>query len=87
MLGSAAFFSQTASSGANFVVDTEANLVANFISASANRFFIQTNANAGRGILANTLIYDGDSNFTTTGDQNFIASGLGAVAATSVVFI
>lgn len=87
VLGSAAFFSQTASSGANVVVDTEANLVATFNSASANRFFIQTDANPGRGIVDNTLIYDGDGNFTTTADQTFIASGLGLATATSFVFV
>jgi Ca2+-binding RTX toxin-like protein len=75
----------TAASGANIAVGTNAQLSATFSAASANRFFLQTNI-LGSVTDANTLIYDGDGNFTTTGDQTLVAGGLTALASGDVNF-
>jgi len=75
----------TAASGANIAVGTNLQLSGTFSAASANRFFLQTNV-LGSVTVVDTLIYDGDGNFTTTGDQTLVAGGLTALASGDVNF-
>ncbi|MGB7563215.1 MAG: DUF4214 domain-containing protein [Prochlorococcaceae cyanobacterium] len=76
--GSAALV--TPASGKNIIVGTQLNLNTNAATASANRFFIQTDAAGAVTAATGTLIYDADGNFTTSFDQTQIASGLGNFA-------